>query len=184
MAIKNILTMCDQDRLKVIQDNLEKQFTAIYRTYGVLAQKQYKVSSELIIKELKNAQYEFFNYSDLLTKELRLSTVYDISNLISTDLVPNSTNRTIFIRGLGPAMFYQRVLNRLVGIDEDIVWSGFTTMHPMAQDTLPKLSTDYTRFLEKEEPTILEFKLAIQRSFDDSIDFFAKRIKFTNFKSW
>ena len=184
MAIKNILTMCDQDRLKVIQDNLEKQFTAIYRTYGVLAQKQYKVSSELIIKELKNAQYEFFNYSDLLTKELRLSTVYDISNLISTDLVPNSTNRTIFIRGLGPAMFYQRVLNRLVGIDEDIVWSGFTTMHPMAQDTLPKLSTDYTRFLAKEEPTILEFKMTIQRSFDDSIDFFAKRTKFTNFKSW
>ncbi len=184
MAIKNVLVLCDQDKLKIIQENLDKQFTAIYRTYGLLANKKYKVNSELIIKEFKNAQYEFLNYADLLTKELRLSTIYDISNLLSTDLVPNSGNRTIFIRGLGPAMFYQRLLNRLVGIDEDIIWSGFTTMHPMIQDILPQLSSDYTRLLDKEEHTLLEFKSAIHRSFDDSIDFFARRGKFTNFKSW
>lgn len=184
MTIKNVLTLCDQDKLTTIQKNLEKQFAAIYRTYGILTSKQYQISSELIMKELKNSQYEFFNYANLLTKELRLSTVYDISNLLATDLMPNSNNRTIFIRGLGPAMFYQRILSRLVGIEEDIMWSGFTTMHPMAQKILPELATDYTNFLEKEEPTILEFKLAIQRSFDDSIDFFAKRSKFTNFKSW
>lgn len=184
MAIKNILVLCDQDKLKIIEENLEKQFAAIYKTYGTFANKQYKISSELIIKELKNAQYEFFNYADLLTKELRLSTIYDLSNLLATDLVPNSTNRTIFIRGLGPAMFYQRLLTRLVGIDEDLIWAAFTTMHPMAQDVLPKLSSDYTRSIEKEETSALEFKLAIERSFDESIDFFAKRIKFTNFKSW
>lgn len=184
MAIKNVLTLCDQEHLNLIQENLDRQFSAIYRTYGVLAQKQYKVSSELIMKELKNAQYEFFNYADLLTKELRLSTVYDLSNLIATDLVPNSNNRTIYIRGLGPAMFYQRALNRLVGIEEDIVWSGFTTMHPMAQDALPKLSTDYARNVLKEDSSIFEFKQAVQRSFDESVNFFAKRQKFTNFKSW
>ena len=184
MATKNVLVLCNQDKLKTIQENLEKQFTAIYKTYGVLAHQQYKISSEMIIKELKNAQYEFFNYVDLLTKELRLSTVYDLSNLLSTDLLPNSGNRTIFIRGLGPAMFYQRLLNCLVGIEEDIIWSGFTTMNPMVQEVLPKLATDYVKLLEKEEPRLLEFKLAITRSFDDSIDYFAKRNKFTNFKSW
>lgn len=184
MSVKNILTLGDYEKLTSIQENIEKTFSVIYRTYSVLASKQYKVSSELILKELKGAQYEFINYSDLLIKELRLSTIYDISNLISTDLLPNSNNKTIFIRGLGPAMFYQRVLARLVGIEEDIIWTAVTTMHPMAQEVLPKLSTDYTRLLNQEESSVMEFKLAVQRSFDENIDFFAKRNKYLNFKSW
>lgn len=182
MPIKNVLTLCDQAKLEKIRADLEQHFSTIYRTYALLANKQYKINAELVIKELKNSQFEFLNFADLLVKELRLSTIYDISNIIATDLLPGSNNRTIFIRGLGPALFYQRVLISLLKIEEDIIWGSFTSLHPMMQETLPQFCSEYVRHIKQEEPSLLEFKLAMQRSFDESIDFFANRPKFTNFK--
>lgn len=184
MALKNILTLTNQDKLKKIEDDLTKQFVAIYRTYGVLANKLYKANSDLVIKELKAGQYEFFNYADLLIKELRLSTIYDLCNLLNIDLIPNNANRIIFIRGLGSALFYQRVLHQLVGINEDIIWSAYTNMHPLIQEILPKLATDYTVHLEKEDPALVNFQNSMHRSFDESIHFLANRTKFVKFKSW
>lgn len=184
MSIKNILTHCNQSQLKQIETNLEKQFSAIYRTYGVLAHKEYKVASEIVIKELKKGQFEFLNYADLLVKELRLSTIYDLSNLLAVDLLPNNSNKTIFIRGFGQALFYKRALHTLLGIDEDIVWSAYTSTHPMLLEILPTFFTDYAKRLQKEDTALIAFENAMNNSFDESIQFFSKRAKFAKLKSW
>lgn len=115
---------------------------------------------------LNNLQFEFYNYLDEFKEKQTLSTAYYLAAVLGKEFMKDDKNK-IIIRGLGSAIFYQRVLNHLLEIKEELVVINLQHIQPkdekIVRAILPKLLDSLTPKDEESAELLKKFILSIDQ---------------------